>query len=200
MANWVETLNSARKTSMIQDGRRKIHYTFSDDRELVEEYDIKSNEIVIRKWRKKTTLGESTKFDYEIGEPEKFGASLALGVEHMAESSSNPVFFRQDTKKAFQWRIRNLLYPLNVYDVKVEGDTIVVRTSNKKYFKKFQIPDMQRENIPLEESDLTFAHANNTLIIQYKKPKQILDNHEVIVSELKKMKLSGDGDVDCKQS
>ena len=34
-----------------------------------------------------------------------------------------------------------------------------------RYYKKFKIPDMERCNIPLEQSCLTIAHANNTLIV-----------------------------------
>ena len=39
-------LKSSQKTCIIQDGRRKIHYTFTSDNELAEEYDIKTNELV----------------------------------------------------------------------------------------------------------------------------------------------------------
>lgn len=46
-----------------------------------------------------------------------------------------PIFTRKDNSKAFQWRIRNLPYPLNVYSVTVDEDkySITIRTSNKKY-------------------------------------------------------------------
>ncbi|XP_039273935.1 protein DPCD-like [Styela clava] len=201
MSFWVDTLRSARKTALLQDGRRKVHYTFPDGNELAEEYDVKTNDLIVRKWRKKTTLGGPTKWDMEIGEDQNYASNLVMGAEHMVESMSNPVLCRRDTKKAFQWRIRNLPYSLETFSVKVEDkDTIVVRTSNKKYFKKIDVPDMQRAKIPLNQSDLTFAHANNTLIIQYKKPKQILDDHETIVREIEQLKVSKDGDVDCKQS
>ena len=45
-----------------------------------------------------------------------------------------PIFTRKDNSKAFQWRIRNLPYPLNVYSVTVDDDkqSITIRTSNKK--------------------------------------------------------------------
>lgn len=200
MSFWVDTLRGARKTALLQDGRRKVHYTFPDGNELAEEYDIKTNDLIVRKWRRKTTLGGPSKWDMEIGEEQNSATSLVTGAE-LVESLSNPVLYRRDTKKAFQWRIRNLPYPLETYSVKVEDkDTIVVRTTNKKYFKKIEVPDMKRAKLPLNQSDLSFAHANNTLIIQYKKPKQILDDHEIIIKELEQLKVSKDGDVDCKQS
>ena len=78
-----------------------------------------------------------------------------------------PQCIRRDTRRAFQWRIRNLAYPLPTYIVKIENEReIVVRTTNKKYFKKIQIPDLDRCRIPLDSENLAFAHANNTLIIQ----------------------------------
>lgn len=170
-------------------------------------------------------------------------------------SNPQPIFTRKDSSKAFQWRIRNLPYPLNVYSVSVneEKESITIRTSNKKYvnfyterslilllkgkslstasllslfyldhhynsfanycyctckgnqgcisksctwgylsvspgissflafiryssefdplyfnfryFKKFNIPDMERAELKLEQSAISIAHANNTLII-----------------------------------
>jgi len=81
-----------------------------------------------------------------------------------------PFCVRLDTPKVFEWRIRNLPYPLKTYQVSVDDDlrTITVRTTNKKYFKKITIPDLDRADIKLSPSDLKFTHANNTLIIQVK--------------------------------
>ncbi|XP_033886158.2 protein DPCD-like [Acipenser ruthenus] len=111
---------------------------------------------------------------------------------------SRPVFMRKDTKTSFQWRIRNLPYPKDVYKLSVEQTErcCIVRTTNKKYFKKFSIPDMDRCQLLLESSALSFAHANNTLIISYQKPKEILTLE--VLREVKKMKGSSDGEVDCK--
>ncbi len=45
-----------------------------------------------------------------------------------------PIFSRKDTRDTFQWRVRNLTYPADVYSVSVEAADrkIVIRTSNKK--------------------------------------------------------------------
>lgn len=50
-----------------------------------------------------------------------------------------------------------------------------MRTSNKKYYKRFDIPDLKRLKINLEESSLAWKFQNNTLIIGYDKPEKILD-------------------------
>ena len=44
-----------------------------------------------------------------------------------------PVFVRKDTKAAFQWRIRNLPYPIETYNVTCDPEqNVVIRTTNKK--------------------------------------------------------------------
>ncbi len=45
-----------------------------------------------------------------------------------------PVFVRQDTRDAFQWRVRNVPYPPDVFSVGIDHTErkLVIRTSNKK--------------------------------------------------------------------
>ncbi|XP_063290113.1 protein DPCD [Pelobates fuscus] len=195
---WAESVRAARKTSLLQDGKRKVHYLFADGVEMAEEYDSKTHELFVRKWRKKTPLGAYGPWEIEVGE-----APLpvsALQPDFLKESNSNPIFIRKDTKSSFQWRIRNLPYPKEVYSVTVDKAErcCIVRTTNKKYYKKFSIPDLDRCNLELFESALSFAHANNTLIINYQKPKEILAIEEELQRELKSMKTNADGDVECK--
>ncbi|KYO38562.1 protein DPCD [Alligator mississippiensis] len=126
----------------------------------------------------------------EAGGPEDWLASV----------TAYPVFARQDTLSSFQWRIHNLPYPAEVYSVAVEQRCCVVRTANKKYYKKFSIPDLDRYQLPLDAAALSFTHANNTLIITYQKPKEILAAEQELQKELKKIKAvdDGDGDGECK--
>lgn len=196
---WLETLRNARMTSLVQDGRRKVHYTFKDEVEMVEEYDSTSGALLVRKWKKKTGLGKEAKWDFEVGEDMR---QVNLDLENITESRGNPIFTRKDSNKAFQWRIRNLPYPLNVYTVTVDDnkDFITVKTSNKKYFKRFNIPDMERAQLKLDQAAISFSHANNTLIISYQKPPLILEQEKRVRQELAKMKSSRDGDVECRPS
>ena len=82
------------------------------------------------------------------------------------------MFIRKDTDEEFQFRIRNLSYPSEVYIVEIdaENQVILVKTTNKKYYKKIDVPDLTREGIKLEKNSLTWVYKNNTLIISYKKP------------------------------
>ena len=78
---------------------------------------------------------------------------------------------------------------------------VVVRTKNKKYFKKLSIPDLDRFSLPYLSTSVSFAHANNTLILSYEKPVEILKFEECIRNEIKKMKGMDEGDVEpCIQS
>ncbi|CAN9509938.1 unnamed protein product [Ophioblennius macclurei] len=197
--NWTEVLKSAKKTALIDDGKRKIHYLFKDGQEMAEVYDLKTDELIERKWRHKNALGAQGQWEVEVGEPMTSPAS-ASNSDLIKESCSNPIFLRRDTKTSFQWRIRNLSYPGDVFSVSVEPSErcIVIRTSNKKYYKKFSVPDLDRSQLPLDGAALSFAHANNTLIVSYKKPKEILGQEQELLRELKKLKGTAEGDADCK--
>lgn len=72
-----------------------------------------------------------------------------------------------------------------VYSLSVNDDNIaVLRTSNKKYYKKFDIPDLKRIGVPIVGEVFTMAHANNTLIISYDKPQQYMEYEQVSVSTI----------------
>jgi len=98
----------------------------------------------------------------------------------MLESSNNPLFVRQDTPTHFEFRIRNLPYPADTYQLSVDDATqeIILRTSNKKYYKRISIPDLRAgagDAAKLDAKGLTHRHANNTLIISYAKPAWVRD-------------------------
>ena len=123
----------------------------------------------------------------------------------MRPSSVNPVLVRKDRVNAFEWRIRNLPYPKPTYSVTIDPEQrqVVVRTANKKYFKRIDIEDLDRMRLPLEEKALSWTHENNTLIIQYLKPKQVLQfeqqNKAERLAAPDESQQKPDGDVDCKQ-
>ncbi|XP_075242653.1 protein DPCD-like isoform X2 [Convolutriloba macropyga] len=166
-SGWEEQLLNAKITCLNQDGRIKAHFQLDQNTEMAEEYDTRNGQLLLRKWRRKSTLGGAPKaWDYEIGEDAlKSVSSSELpggNTLDLYESNSNPICVARNTKDNFEWRIRNLPYPLEVYDVNVntEENRIVVRTSNKKYFKKLPIPSMDRIGVKLVQSNVRFAHRN----------------------------------------
>ncbi|XP_067002673.1 protein DPCD [Anabrus simplex] len=199
--NWLERIQKAQKIGIIQDGKRKIHYTFGDGLEMVEEYNMETDVLVKRAWRNRTKLkGDGAQWDVEIGDPEASLVSLeSIGIK---ESSSAPFVTRRITKSALEWRIRNLPYPLNTYAVTAEPEKkcITVRTSNKKYYKTLSVPDLERVGLLPEQNRIQYSHKYNTLIITYQKPPEVVQLEKKILEEVKKVKTTKEGDPDCKPS
>ena len=53
-----------------------------------------------------------------------------------------------------------------MYSVTAEDDgTITVRTSNKKYFQKIRVPELERVGLKPEQDRISIDHRLNTLII-----------------------------------
>ena len=86
----------------------------------------------------------------------------------------NPQFGRKDTPKCFQWRVRNLPYPESTYSVSVDGRQVVIRTANKKYYKRFGVPELDHLELPVEATAVSWEHRNNTLVISYRKPAPVV--------------------------
>ncbi|EFC35600.1 predicted protein, partial [Naegleria gruberi] len=151
-------------TSVVADGRRKFHTTYENGVEMVEEFDLQTNQLLLRKRRTVSILGEGT-WTIEIGgEVKSFNPIHDL----IAPSTVNPIFMRKDTSTLFQWRVRNCFYEPNVYKVNIdhEKQEIVISTTNKKYYKRFSIPDMKESpKTKLNDESLSFKLENNTLII-----------------------------------
>jgi len=157
------------------DGRKKFHTTFPDGSEMVEEFDERTDVLILRKSRKPTTLGGEGTWVFEVGQaPDR---AFDPHSDLIGASQSNPIFLRKDTPEHFQWRIRNLVYPSNVYSVSVdhEKQEVVVRTSNKKYYKRIQVPDLVRLGLKLKDDLLTWKHQHNTLVISYNKPAEFME-------------------------
>tara|TARA_B110000285_G_C14917702_1_gene511048 strand:+ start:521 stop:718 length:198 start_codon:yes stop_codon:yes gene_type:complete len=51
----------------------------------------------------------------------------------------------------------------------------VLRTTNKKYYKRIDIPDMKRLELKLEDSEIAWKYQNNTVIISYDKPEKVIE-------------------------
>lgn len=185
-------------TAIVSGGRRKVHTNWEDGSELVEEYDAQTMELLVRKRRGKTVLGREAEWEYLVGDaPTRWDPQQGL----LKESTQNPLFSRKDLKDVFQWRVRNLPYTADVFSVTVdEADKkIVIRTSNKKYYKRFNIPEMDALKLPLNPASLTHSFANSTLVVSYAKPAQVLEAEEKEAMENKSLRAKEDGDVDCKQ-
>ena len=110
--------------------RKKVHTSWADGTEMVEEYDLAADVLLsataffctlwpigplglnlvaaARKVRSIKQTGGLGPWEFEVGEPERKDDN-----ELVTESTSNPIFVRKDTPSQFQWRIRNLPYPMS---------------------------------------------------------------------------------------
>ncbi|XP_028937129.1 protein DPCD isoform X3 [Ornithorhynchus anatinus] len=157
---WLDGLRAAEKTALLQDGRRKVHYLFPDGKEMAEEYDVKTSVLLARKWRLKNALGAVGQWQVEVGEPPAPAGGVP-GSELIKESSSNPIFLRKDTKTSFQWRIRNLPYPKEVYGVGVDQKErcCIIRTTNKNAWS----PDSRMRGLCLSCCPSPLKHRGCTI-------------------------------------
>merc|ERR1712118_241417 len=168
------------------DGRKKIHTTNKDGSEMVEEYDEKTGKLLIRKTRKPPVLGGEGEWITEVGQIQERAFDPTMDL--VKPSMSNPIFLRMDTTDKFQWRIRNLPYPKDVYIIVVdhEKQQIVVKTTNKKYYKRIDLDDLRRYGLRMEDDKLTWVHQHNTLIISYDKHAAVLKAEKELLKEADK--------------
>ncbi len=174
------------RTYLINGDYIKFHTVFKDGSEIVEEYGIYSEELENRRVKKIGMTGKE-QWTTEIGEEIKPRNNDEFLIK---ENDNNPLFIRKDTPKEFQWRIRNLKGDADNFMVECDKDKqqIVIRTKNKKYYKRFNIPDLERLNIKLDESLMKVSFVNNTLVISYTKPKEALEVEKEILEEIRRVR------------
>ena len=186
MESKAKQVKNGTRTYLINGDYVKFHTVFKDGSEIVEEYGIYSEELESRRVKKIGMTGKEN-WTTEIGEEIKPRNNDEFLIK---ENDNNPLFIRKDTPKEFQWRVRNLKGDADNFMVECDKDKqqIVIRTKNKKYYKRFNIPDLERLNIKLDESLMKVNFVNNTLIISYTKPKEALEAEKEILEEIRKVR------------
>ena len=186
MESKAKQVKNGTRTYLINGDFIKFHTVFKDGSEIVEEYGIYSEEIESRRVKKIGMTGKE-QWTTEIGEEIKPRSNDEFLIK---ENDNNPLFIRKDTQNEFQWRIRNLKGDADNFMVECDKDKqqIVIRTKNKKYYKRFNIPDLERLNIKLDESLMKVNFVNSTLIISYTKPKEILEAENEILEEIRRVR------------
>ena len=181
-----QQVKNGTRTYLINGDYIKFHTVLKDGSEIVEEYGIYSEEIESRRVKKIGMTGKE-QWTTEIGEEIKPRSNDEFLIR---ENDNNPLFIRKDAQKEFQWRIRNLKGDADNFMVECDKDKqqIVIRTKNKKYYKRFNIPDLERLNIKLDENLMKVNFVNNTLVISYTKPKEALDAGSEILGEIRRIR------------
>ena len=148
----------------------------------IEEYQMNTHELISRRLKKKAKLGVSEII--EVGEPE------SLKLEGMISSNCNPLFLQEDQPDSFVFKIRNLFdFKFEMFSVSVDSEKqeLVIRTSNKRYFKRFQIGELVRMEIKLDEKAVKFEFHNSVLLIFYQKPVEVLYKEAQRKAQFEKM-------------
>ena len=186
MESKAKQVKNGTRTYLINGDFIKFHTVFKDGSEIVEEYGLYSEELESRRVKKIGMTGKE-QWTTEIGEEIKPRSNDEFLIR---ENDNNPLFIRKDTNKEFQWRIRNLKGDADNFMVECDKDKqqIVIRTNNKKYYKRFNSPDLERLNIKLDESLMKVNFVNNTLIISYSKPKEALEAENEILEEVRRVR------------
>lgn len=197
---WYNELLGAEKSCIKEDKLKKIHYNFENGKEMVEEYNVDTQVLLRRAWKVKGKLGGEGKWDVEIGDPIPDATPRIDSGAEIMESKDQPILTRRNTRINLEWRIRNLPYPIETYSICANNEErcIIVRTTNKKYFKKLQVPELERLHLPIEQANISSTHQFQTLIIMYKKPQLMLDMEKEWFQELLKVKPVKDIPSDCK--
>eukprot|EP00948_MAST-09A_sp_MAST-9A-sp1_P003576 g3576.t1 len=187
---WERPLPHDGESTILPTGEKcRIATTWSDEGiECHEEYFLKTDKLHVRKWREKTGLGSWSPWYFEVGSAtSSANAKSGTGQQQSTKPttmfsvsrSRNPEFVPQDDRAHFLFRVRNIPYPESTYNLSIDekAQQVVLRTTNKKYFKKFKIPQLLRLSIKLDASNLSLEHSTTngigTLIIKYKKPDQV---------------------------
>ena len=152
-------------------------------------YEIESRRVkAISKTGKENWVTEIGEDVFEV--KDSFTIKESSTNKNVRNIKKQPVFIRKDTLKEFQYRIRNLNYDTSNFQIEIDKATneIVIKTLNKKYYKRFKINDLANRNISLEEKNISVEFLNATLIISYLKPKEILDENQKVIDEIKNIK------------
>ena len=154
--------------------------------------EIDSGKLLATKQREKRTSGAYGPWEWVYGSP----VEQRQDVETMEMSSKNPIFFRQDTDDEWQWRVRQIPYPANFYNVTVDEvkNQIVIRTTNKKYFKRIDAPEGEK----FDASKLQWAWAYSTLVIRHAKPPRVIAADRDMQKWRKNLPMQKDDDPDCR--
>lgn len=187
------TLQRPQATAYKSQGFKTIFYVDPvTNAEVNDVCTLDTGELIARRMRTKTVYGAENPWEVvygQINEGKKEVDMLEL------DSNKNPTFIRQDTEKAWQWRVRNIPYPAQVYNITVdeEKNQIVIRTSNKKYFKRIDAPNNEK----FDSSKVNWTWGYNTLVVTHDKPPRLIS----IEREEQKWRLSlpckEEGEPDC---
>jgi hypothetical protein len=178
------------------EGFKQIGYSIKSAKaptiDVVEVCRPDTGALILRKERRKTTYGGNGPWEITYGQP--VPGRKDVEVLELA-ASKNPVFFRQDEPGMWSWRFRQMPWPAPNYEVDVDTvkNQIVVRTKNKKYFKRIDAPNGEK----MDKSELTWNWAYETLVVQHNKPARVVSQDKADQAWRLSVPVRTEGDNEC---
>jgi len=199
-----QSLPEGTTTALKVSGRLRVQTTYARvGVEMVEEWSSTTS-LLSRRWRKSSALGGETGWEYEIGSPPVGKGEETGGI--MKAADVNPKFIPKDEEGSFVYTVMNCPWGLDNYNVTYDGDKdeFVLRTGNKKFYKRWSIPALRRQGIRGEGLGLKTewkADGENVLVVRVEKPDEVKVVERKRREERgKAAEKAGEGGVDCKQS
>ena len=198
-------------TALQVAGKVRVQTKFEDGVERNEEWvraGAKGETIILqsRRWRGSDgakLVQKESDWQYEIGDDSSSirHTNNSYGI---VSSRDCPVFIAENEISHFVWKIKNCPWPEENFKVNVDSKAqeVVIRTLNKKYYKRFKVPALVRLNILLDESKLSFSLQGDCVMLKYRKPNEVMQAEEHERREVLKAlsSVKNDGDIECKQS
>jgi hypothetical protein len=192
---------TGRKTMAIQrpeavaylvSGNKQIMYIDKKTgNQVVETCKPDTGEVVDRRERTKTAYGADGPWEWTYGQPVRDRRT----VEGLELSENNPIFYRHDTPTHWRWRVRQIPYPADVYRITVESEKnqIVIRTTNKKYFKRIDAPNGES----LQQSEIDWHWSYGALEITHKKPPRVISQDRQDSEWRRSLPIKEESDNEC---
>ncbi len=197
MYSTYSTLGPSTTSYLKVNGRHRFQTSFQAGVERIEEWTSSSNsdggEMVLlsRRWRspENKNMGRLVSgggvgvndWEYEVGEAnplvnkDGYNANPSTVI---TPSSLNPKWVPKYSEKHFLYIVENVPWPLENYKVEYDevSDSLVLRTMNKKFYKKWRIPRIVATSTLKHCIDhVSLQHVeDSTLIIKYAKPSEVL--------------------------
>jgi hypothetical protein len=174
---------------------------------MVEELEAASKELLVRRWKAPAGPAQAAaRWEYELGEAPAAAAAAggAAGAPLLRESSCAMTWLARDAGAEWHFVVRNAAFPLDLFQLAVEGESLVLRTSNKKFFKRWAIPSLQRAGRQPEARAVQLVMGAEGLVVRYRKPQDLhraeLEERQKRVQSVASSLAGGGGgkDADCK--
>ena len=190
-------------TAIKVSGRLRVQTTYEvSGVEMVEEWSSPTS-LLSRRWRETSTLGKDGEWEWEIGV--RPPARVEAGGEIKA-SDVNPQFIGRDSEDKFVWHVTRCPWPEDNYSVSYDGerDELVLRTGNRKYYKRWRVPTLVRMGLGgegLEVGLRWMGDGEDLVVIEVEKNDGVKEEERRRRKEREKAAegMEGGGG-DCKQS